>query len=97
VISSVSRAITGADHAEWLRLLVSPEVVAVTVTVTEAGYLRGPCGGLDHDRPEVRADLAALSADPSATVRTAPALLLAGIAARRRADAGPLASVAARP
>ena len=61
--------------------------------MTEAGYLRGADGGLDADRPEVQADLEALRRDPTALVRTTPARLLAGLAARRRADAGPLALV----
>ena len=65
---------------------------AVTITVTEAGYLRGADGGLDRDRPEIRADVAALRGDLAAPVRTAPARLVAGCAARRRADAGPLAA-----
>ena len=70
-----------------------PTVRAVTITVTEAGYLRGADGGLDRDRPEVQADVEALRRDPTAPVRTAPARLLAGLAARRRADAGPIALV----
>ncbi|MGC9666135.1 mannitol dehydrogenase family protein [Planosporangium sp. 12N6] len=93
VIGSLSRAYPGVDHDTWLRLLGSPDIVAVTVTVTEAGYFRGPDGGLDRDRPEVRDDVAALRRDLTAPVKTAPARLLAGIAARRRADAGPLTVV----
>jgi fructuronate reductase len=61
--------------------------------VTEAGYLRGADGGLDTGRPEVQADIKALRDDPTGVVRTAPARLVAGIAARRRAGAGPLALV----
>lgn len=93
VISSLSAAYAGNDHDTWLRLLSSPEVAGVTVTVTEAGYVRGRDGGLDRDRPEVREDADTLRRDPTALVRTAPARLLAGIAARRRADAGPLTLV----
>ena len=90
VISSLARAYPAARHDAWLAALASPEVRGVTITVTEAGYLRGAGGGLDRDRAEVQADVAALRADPSAAVRTAPARLLAGLAARRRADAGPI-------
>ncbi|MBX9247156.1 mannitol dehydrogenase family protein, partial [Actinotalea ferrariae] len=68
-------------------------VALVTSTVTEAGYALRADGGLDLDRPDVRADLDALRADPRALVRTAPARLVAGLAARRRADAGPLTLV----
>jgi fructuronate reductase len=93
VLSSLSRAHPAAEHDAWLGYLASPDVRAVTITVTEAGYLRGADGGLDRDRPEIRADAEALKADPRALVRTAPGRLLAGLAARRRADAGPLALV----
>ena len=93
VLGSLSRAHAAADHASWLGYLASPDVRAVTITVTEAGYLQGPEGGLDRDRDEVQADVAALRADPTALVRTTPARLAAGIAARRHADAGPLTVV----
>jgi fructuronate reductase len=87
----MGRLITGRGWGIW----PPPELPAVTVTVTEAGYLRGPDGGLDRHRhlDDVRADLAALRADLTTPVRTAPARLAAGCAARRRADAGPLAVV----
>jgi fructuronate reductase len=93
VLSSLSRAHAAADNDAWLRYFESPELSAVTITVTEAGYLRGADGGLDTGRPEVQADIEALRSDPTGLVRTAPARLVAGIAARRRADAGPLALV----
>ncbi len=38
------------DHGAWLSYFGRPELAAVTVTVTEAGYLRGPDGGLDASR-----------------------------------------------
>ncbi|MGV0836344.1 mannitol dehydrogenase family protein [Mycolicibacterium thermoresistibile] len=93
VISALSRAHAAADHGAWLDYFASPELAAVTLTVTEAGYLRAADGGLDRDHADVRADVAALRADADAPVRTAPARLVAGIAARRRADAGPLTLV----
>jgi len=93
VVSSLSRAHPAAHHEAWLGYLGSPDVRVVTLTVTEAGYVRGPDGGLDRDRPAVRADVDALSGDFGALVRTTPARLLAGLAARCRADAGPLALV----
>jgi fructuronate reductase len=92
-VSSLSRAHAGADHQAWLGYLASPDVAAVTVTVTEAGYVRGADGGLDRDRPEVQADVEALRQDLAAVVRTAPARLVAGCAARHRADGGPLTLV----
>jgi len=93
VQASLTRVHPADDHAGWLAYFEAPELSAVTVTVTEAGYQRGPGGGLDVDRAPVQADLAALRADIRAPVLTAPARLLAGIAARRQADAGPLALV----
>ena len=90
MLSGLSRAHAAAEHEAWLGYFASPAVAAVTITVTEAGYLRGGDGGLDRDRPEVAADVEALRQDPAALVRTAPARLAAGLAARRRADAGPV-------
>jgi fructuronate reductase len=93
VISSLTRTHPGPDHDAWLGHLASPDVRGVTLTVTEAGYVRGADGGLDRDRPEVRADVEALRGDPTAPVHTTPARLVAGCAARRRADAGPLSLI----
>ena len=93
VISSLSRAHVAPDHDSWLRYFQAPELSAVTITVTEAGYLRGASGGLDTGRPEVEADIETLRRDLAGQVRTAPARLVAGLAARRNADAGPLALV----
>jgi fructuronate reductase len=93
MLGSISRAHAGADHEAWLGYLASTEVRAVTITVTEAGYVRGPDGGLDLDRDQVKADVEALRQDLGAVVRTAPARLVAGCAARRRADGGPLTIV----
>ena len=90
---SLSAAHPAADHEAWLGYLRSPELAAITITVTEAGYFRRPDGGLDVARPEIAADLAALRGEPTAPVRTAPARLVAGLLARRLADAGPLAIV----
>ena len=93
LVRSLSRAHAAAEHATFLRYLATSDLAAVTLTVTEAGYLRAPGGGLDADRPEVQRDVEALRRDPTALVRTVPARLVAGMAARRRADAGPLALV----
>jgi fructuronate reductase len=93
VISSLSAAHPAAHHDAWLGYLASPDLRAVTLTVTEAGYLRATDGGLHRDRPEVRDDVEALRSGLDAPVRTTPARLLAGLAARRRADAGPLTLV----
>jgi len=93
VIGCLVRAHPGDDHERWLRHMSAADLAMVTVTVTEAGYLRGHAGGLDVARPEVRADIETLRADLAAPVRTAPAKLAAGLAARQRAGAGPIALV----
>lgn len=85
VVGSLAESYPAGDHEAWRRLFGGPDLAAVTVTVTEAGY--------DPARPEVEADLAALRQDATAPVRSAPARLLAGLLARRRAGAGPLAVV----
>ncbi len=93
VVSSLSLVRSGSDHTGWLASLASPRVAALTVTVTEAGYCRGSGGGLDAGRPDVAADIGVLRDDPTAPVVTPPARIVAGLAARRRADAGPLAII----
>jgi fructuronate reductase len=93
VISSLARAHAAAEHEAWLGYFASAALAVVTITVTEAGYVRGPDGGLAVHRPEIKADLETLRSDVTAPVSTAPARLVAGIVARRRADAGPLTLV----
>ena len=60
VISSLARAYPAARHDAWLATVASPDVRAMTITITEAGY-----AGARAD-----ADVAALRADPTAPVRT---------------------------
>ncbi len=90
VVTSVSAVHAAADHTAWLAYLRDPEVVVVTSTVTEAGYLRGPDGGLDLDHPDVVADIETLRRDPVAPVVSVPGKLVAGLIARQAADAGPI-------
>jgi fructuronate reductase len=93
VVASISRAHEGRAHQEWLACVAAPETALVTVTVTEAGYRANGQGRLDTDDPAVQADVAALCQDLSSPVTTAPARLVAGLAARHGLDAGPLAVV----
>ncbi|WP_372593073.1 mannitol dehydrogenase family protein [Actinotalea sp.] len=93
VVSSVVKVHSAADHAAWLAYFADPQVHVLTTTVTEAGYVRGPDGGLDVERPEIVADLAALRADLTSPVATAPAKIVAGLAARKAAGAGALTVV----
>ena len=52
----------------------------VTLTVTEAGYVRGTDGGLNTGLPDVRSDLAALRSGIRGIGATTPARLVAGLA-----------------
>jgi fructuronate reductase len=107
LINALSAVHPADDHAALAGYFRRPELAAVTLTVTEAGYHASKAGSIDPEgrppvaprrvldvtRPEVAADLAALRDDLAAPVRTAPAKLIVGLAARREADAGPLAVV----
>jgi fructuronate reductase len=91
VVSSVSAVHAATDHEAWLACWAAPETAVVTLTVTEAGYLRDDDGGLDMTRDDVRADVSALGSDPRAAVATTPGRIVAGYLARRAAGAGPVA------
>ncbi|WP_040157846.1 mannitol dehydrogenase family protein [Mobilicoccus massiliensis] len=87
VISSITAAHPAGDLVAWREYLASPQVVLVTSTVTEAGYLRGDDGGLDLGDENVIADRDALRDDPATgTVTTAPGRFVAGLLARREAN-----------
>ncbi|MGH8828567.1 MAG: mannitol dehydrogenase family protein [Jiangellaceae bacterium] len=90
VISSLSAAHAAAEHDAWLGYLRSSAVAIISLTVTEAGYLRDADGRLDTGRADVQADVAALRADPLAPVTTTPGRLVAGFLARRAAHTGPV-------
>ncbi len=68
-----------------IRLLASPSVRIVTLTVTEKGYCHEPATGrLNRDHPDIAHDLA----HPEAP-RSAPGFLVAGLARRRAAGIAP--------
>ncbi|WP_020577540.1 mannitol dehydrogenase family protein [Actinopolymorpha alba] len=94
LVASLSTAYDGADVEAWQQVIASPEVAVVTLTVTEAGYRRGPGGGPNLGDPAVADDLLRLRLRAGAVdMTTVPGRLVAGFAARRAADAGPLAIV----
>lgn len=93
VVSSLSRAHPGSDLAEWLSLLSEPTTALVTITVTEAAYLRADDGGLRLDDPAIRQDVGALRRHTPEEVRTVPGRLVAGLAARHAEDGTPIAVV----
>ena len=90
VIGSLVAVHPSTEQATYPDYLRQPEVAVVTITVTEAGYVRSPDGHLDRSRDVVAADIEALRADPEAPVTTLPGKLVAGLLARRAADAGPV-------
>jgi fructuronate reductase len=94
VITSLNQALPGTDAEAWRHYLAAPATAIVTLTVTEAGYRRDASGALNLADPAVRADLlawrrGARSGGP-AGLRTVPARLAVGFAARQAADAGPI-------
>jgi fructuronate reductase len=89
LIGSLTAAHPATDHDAYLDYLRRPEVAVVTITVTEQGYLADPARQLRRT-DEVAADIAALQEDPTAPVGTLPGRLVAGLAARRAAGAGPI-------
>ncbi|MFJ9033212.1 mannitol dehydrogenase family protein [Streptomyces sp. NPDC102274] len=95
VVSSISRAVDGSDTAAFTGCLADPAVGILTLTVTEAGYCRGADGRIDLTHPAIAADRQRLLAglDTAEPLRSAPGRVVAGLLARRRADAGPLAIV----
>lgn len=94
VISSLSAVHPGNDLEAWRGYFASPEVMVVTLTITEAGYVRDSSGALDLTNEAVRADVEALRTAPlSGVVTTAPGKLVAGLLARREAGAGPITIV----
>lgn len=94
VVSSLSAVHPGGDVAALRGYFASSDLALVTSTVTEAGYRRATGGGLDLNDADVSADIAALRADTQSTqVITTPGRLVAGLLARRAADAGPIALV----
>ncbi len=95
VVPAISRAVDGADTGAFTACLADPAVRVLTLTVTEAGYLRREDGGLDTGHPAVAADLRILRgrADGTEPLRSAPGRVIAGLARRRHDDAGPLAVV----
>lgn len=91
VISSVSSVHPGVDMDALRSLFANPAVSIVTSTVTEAGYVRDHNGDLDVANPAVVADLGKLKDDPKTPeLDTTPVRVVAGLLARRGAQAGPI-------
>ncbi len=94
VIGSIVEADDGADVGRFVELVAAPLTSLITLTITEAAYRLGADGKLDNQAPDVVADLAVLADGSSSGKPTTPlGRLVLGLAARRDADAGPLAVV----
>jgi fructuronate reductase len=77
-----------SDPYAVVALLADPAIRVVTLTVTEKAYLLDPATGRLRADRALRAELTGQAAPASV-----PGLLVAGMAARCRADAGPVALV----
>ncbi len=92
---------TASPHRDTPRVvaaIAAPSTHVVTLTVTEKGYRRASAGGIDLADEQTAADGQALTRalaghDDEAPTRTPVGLLLRGLAARARQDAGPLTVV----
>lgn len=100
VIDSISEAVDGARVDRLVEHVAAPTTALVTLTITEAGYALDADGRPDLANPAVGSDvewlrrnLDAAALDLATPPGTALARLLAGVEARRRAGAGPLAIV----
>ncbi|HEX9086524.1 MAG TPA: mannitol dehydrogenase family protein [Arthrobacter sp.] len=92
VVSSIVEAVDGADVQRLAELLAAPAIALVTLTITEAAYRLGSDGQLDRTASDVVADLALLVSGSGYPATPLGRLVLA-LAARRAAEAGPLAVV----
>ncbi|MGC0251664.1 mannitol dehydrogenase family protein [Pseudactinotalea sp. Z1748] len=88
VVRSIVAVHASDEHEAFLGYLRRAEVAIVTMTLTEHAYLRNEEGGLDSSLAEVTADVEALK--DGRPVQTLPGRLLAGLLARRSAEAGPI-------
>ena len=87
LIGALSAVHGAIEHESYLDYLSRPELAIITITVTEAGYLRGADGHLDAGRDVIVSDLEALRSGPRNLVASLPARLVAGLLARRSAGA----------
>ncbi len=96
VVTSISAAHDGDDAGAWKEYLASPQVALVTLTVTEAGYHLDGQGHLDFGDPDIASDVERLrrtGGPAEVPARTMPGRLVAGLAARRLAEAGAITVV----
>jgi mannitol-1-phosphate/altronate dehydrogenase len=87
LIGALSAVHGATEHETYLDYLSRAElaIITITVTVTEAGYLRGADGHLDAGRDVIVSDLESLAVRPWEPCASLPARLVAGLVARRSA------------
>jgi fructuronate reductase len=90
LIGALSAVHAAAEHEAYLDYVGRAEVAIITITVTEAAYLRGADGHLDADQDVIVSDLEALRSDLRSPVASLPARLVAGLVARRVSGAAAL-------
>jgi fructuronate reductase len=90
VIGALSAVHGAAEHEAYLDYLSRADVAIITITVTEAAYLRGADGHLDADMGVIKSDLEALRSDPRNPVVSLPGRLVAGLVTRRTSGAAAL-------
>jgi fructuronate reductase len=90
LIGTLSAIHAAAEHETYLDYLSRTEVSIITITVTEAAYLRAADGHLDTGQGVILSDLEALRSDPRSPVASLPARLVAGLVARRASGAAAL-------
>jgi fructuronate reductase len=88
LIGTLSAVHPATDHDAYLAYLSNPQTALITITVTEAAYLRNAEGRLDTDQDAIIADLETLRSDQRRMVSSLPARLVAGLLARRDAGSG---------
>jgi fructuronate reductase len=90
LIGALSAVHAAAEHDAYLDYLSRSAVAIISITVTEAAYLRGADGHLDAGQDVIVSDLEALRSDPRNPVASLPARLVAGLVARRTSGAAAL-------
>ena len=90
LLGALSAVHAATDHEAYLDYLSRAAVALITITVTEAAYLRGADGHLDAGLDVIVSDLEALRSDPRSPVASLPARLVAGLVARRSSGAAAL-------
>ena len=90
LIGALSAVHGAVEHEAYSTISSRAEVAIITITVTEAAYLRGADGHLDAGQDVIVSDLEALRSDPRNPVASLPARLVAGLVARRASGAAAL-------